>query len=81
MRESGIGNVTARVASALLMMAHNQAGLIQGKVSIARLARTTAIDADIVDHLLAGWSVDNLIDINGRQITIHDIEAIRNLAG
>lgn len=80
-RESGIGNVKARVASALLLMARNQPGQIEGDVSITRLARTTAIDADIVDHLLADWCTDNLIAVQDRQITIHDIEAIQNLAG
>ncbi len=80
-RESGIGNVTARVASALLMMARSEAGPIQGEVSIARLARTTAIDADIVDHLLAEWCTDDLISMENRHITILNIEAIHNLAG
>lgn len=80
-RESGIGNVGARVASALLMLSRNQGGLIDGDISIARLARTTAIDADIVDHLLADWVREELIAVNGRQITIKDIESIHNLAG
>lgn len=80
-RESAIGNISARVASVLILLADNQTGLIQVSVPITRVARATAIDVDIVEKLFREWSDKGIIGVNKQQITIRDLESIRNLAG
>lgn len=80
-REQAIGNVAARVATALLMLSREQAGDIEGEVSVAQLARTTAIDRDVVDHMLKEWDVEGIIRRSGRQIAILNLEKLLNIAG
>jgi len=80
-RESAMGNVGARIASVLLMLAHNEAGVIHGEVSVTRLARATAMDADVVERMLKQWDEYGVISTDSGHITINDIEAIRNFAG
>ncbi|MCI0709611.1 MAG: Crp/Fnr family transcriptional regulator [Chloroflexi bacterium] len=80
-REQAIGNVAARVATALLMLAREQTGDIEGEVSVAQLARTTAIDRDVVDHMLKDWDMEGIIRRSGRQIAIVNLEKLVNIAG
>jgi CRP-like cAMP-binding protein len=80
-REQAIGNVAARVATALLMLSREQTGDIEGEVSIAQLARTTAIDRDVVDHMLKDWDTEGVIRRSGRQIAILNLEKLVNIAG
>lgn len=80
-RESAVGNVAARVASVLLLLCNNENGMITSEVSITRLARATAMDADVVERLLRQWSKQDIITVHRQQITVHSVEALRNLAG
>jgi hypothetical protein len=80
-RESGIGDVAARVASVLLLLSQGEAGLIAGEVNITRLSRATALDADVVERLLRQWSEAGIIKVNRRQMSIENIESLRHIAG
>jgi CRP/FNR family transcriptional regulator, cyclic AMP receptor protein len=79
-RESAVSNVSARIASVLLLMAGNQNTTLND-VSITRLGRATAIDADVVERLLRQWAEYGVITIDNQQITIQQIEALRTFAG
>lgn len=80
-REQAIGNVAARVATALLMLSREQTGEIEGDVSVAQLARTTAIDTDVVDYMLKNWVNDGIISRSGLKVTINKLETLLNIAG
>ena len=80
-RESAIGNIAARVASVLLLLAENQENQTFSSVGVARLARATAINPDAVERLLKQWADYEIISQNGQEIRLHKIEALRNLAG
>jgi CRP-like cAMP-binding protein len=80
-RESAIGNVNARVASVLLLLAHSEPGPIAGSIPVTRLARATALDADIVEHLIKQWAAKGIISYEHQTLTIHDLDAIHDLAG
>lgn len=81
-RESAIGNVGARLASALLMLSGGENGTISNaETTITRLARTTAMDPDIVENLLKQWDMNGTITRDGRAIKLLDVEALRNIAG
>jgi CRP-like cAMP-binding protein len=80
-RESGIGDVAARVASVLLLLSQGEAGLIAGEVNITRLSRATALDADVVESLLRQWSEAGIIKVNRLQMSIENIESLRHIAG
>ena len=79
-RESAVSNVGARIASVLLLMADNQSTTLKD-VSITRLARATAIDADVVERLLRQWTEYGVLSMDNQQITIQQIEALRTFAG
>ncbi len=51
-RENAIGNVSARVASVLLLLANNHDGMLDASISMTRIARATAIDVNVVTQLL-----------------------------
>lgn len=80
-RESAIGNIAARVASVLLLLAANDAEQVFPLVSVTRLARATAINPDAVERLLRQWAEYEIISQNGQEVSIHNVEALRNLAG
>jgi CRP/FNR family transcriptional regulator len=80
-RESAIGNIAARIASVLLLLAENQDTNDFSSVAVTRLARATAINPDAVERLLKQWSDYEIISQNGQKITIHNLETLRNLAG
>lgn len=77
-RENAIGNVGARLASVLIMLEENQK--IQA-ISITRMARATAMDADVVERLLRQWERKGIISLDDKKITIKDKIAIQILAG
>jgi len=80
-RENAIGNVRARIASALLLLANEQNGEVHGLINLTRLARATAIDTDVVEHLMKNWTSDGILEIQGQTVTVHDIDALKNIAG
>lgn len=80
-RESALGDIAARLGSVILLISDNKAGSVAEEVSTARLARATAINVDYVKQILKQWESKNILTYDGRHLTIHDIEAIRNLAG
>jgi CRP-like cAMP-binding protein len=75
-RESAIGNVAARVASVLLLMDGTKQD-----VSMTRLARATAMDADVVEKLLRSWESEALISLKEQKLDILDMAALQSLAG
>lgn len=80
-RESAIGNVTARVASMLLLLVNQETGVTVNPVSKTRIARATAMDVDVVKHLLNEWQEAGIVTINGKQITVNQLDTLRNMAG
>jgi predicted transcriptional regulator len=79
-RESAVSNVSARIASVLLLMAEGEATTLK-QVNITRLARATAMDADVVERILRQWHEYGVISTQEQQITIHNRAALRNFAG
>jgi CRP-like cAMP-binding protein len=75
-RESAIGNVAARVASVLLLIGNSKQSL-----SMTRIARATAMDADVVEKLLRSWEQEGIINLKEQQLDILDSVALQNLAG
>jgi CRP-like cAMP-binding protein len=75
-RESAIGNVAARVASALLLMDDSSQA-----VSMTRLARATAMDADVVERLLKNWESKGIISLKEQKLRILDMVALQSIAG
>ena len=80
-RENAILNVGARLASALRMLAHDENGPIDGEVSSVRLARATAVSPDVAEHTLRSWEQKGILSVDGRNVTVHDVEALKNIAG
>ncbi|RMG69510.1 MAG: Crp/Fnr family transcriptional regulator [Chloroflexi bacterium] len=78
-RENAIGNIKARIASVLLLLAENHHEQIM--LPITRLARATAIDADVVERTLHQWSNQGIIHLDGQRVTVQDMATLRNLAG
>jgi CRP/FNR family cyclic AMP-dependent transcriptional regulator len=79
-RESAVSNVSARIASVLLLMAGN-AAVTLNDVSTTRLARATAMDADVVERILRQWDEYGVISTQEQQITIRNLAALQNFAG
>lgn len=79
-REQALGNVTARIASALLLLAAGQEG---GRfaVRLTRLARAVALDADAVERILREWDAAGWIALDSRAVTLRDSKAIEDIAG
>lgn len=80
-REAAIGNAGARLASILLLLCGGEPGPIAGDVRVARLARATAVDADIIDRLLQEWVRNGSISYTGRKLTVHHLEHLKAIAG
>jgi CRP-like cAMP-binding protein len=80
-RENAIGNVAARVASVLLLLAGGQNGPVAQPVRVSRVARAAATDADVVERLLTQWKQQQYITFDGQQVTILDAEMLQNIAG
>jgi CRP-like cAMP-binding protein len=75
-RESAIGNVAARVASVLLLMDDSSQA-----VSMTRLARATAMDADVVERLLKDWESKGIISLKEQKLRILDMLVLQSIAG
>jgi CRP-like cAMP-binding protein len=75
-RESAIGNVAARVASVLLLMDDSSQA-----VSMTRLARATAMDADVVERLLKDWESKGIISLKEQKLRILDMVVLQSIAG
>jgi CRP-like cAMP-binding protein len=80
-REHAIGNVPARVATLLVLLSGGKNGPVSAHIRVSRMARAAATDADVVERLLKDWAQRGYIDYDARHITVHDIEAIRDIAG
>ena len=80
-RESAIGNIEARVAGLLLLLAGDDGSHSDVPVHVTRLSRVTAIDVNVIQRLLRLWSERGLLEYDGTHLTIHDAEALRTIAG
>ncbi len=80
-RESAIGDVNARIATILMLLAKNQPGEIEQAVPAASIARATALDTDVVEQSLKKWVEEGIIEVNGPQITINDVNRLHQIAG
>jgi CRP-like cAMP-binding protein len=80
-RENAIGNVAARVASVLLLLADGKNGPVAADVRPSRVARATATDADVVERLFERWSENGYITYDTRRLTIRDVQTLRDIAG
>ncbi len=80
-RENAIGNVEARIASILLLLSNGEAGPIATPVRVSRIARATAVEADVVDRIFQQWVNHGYIAFDGHQIAITNIDVIRDIAG
>lgn len=80
-REHAIGNVAARVASLLMLLSGRESDTKNTVIRINRMARAAATDADKVERILQEWDEAGYISYDGHQVTLHDIDKIRDLAG
>ena len=80
-REHAIGNVTARIASILILLCGDKPGPIHTTVRVNRIARAIAMDGDSVNRILRDWAQCDYISYDGSKISILDLEAIRGMAG
>jgi CRP-like cAMP-binding protein len=80
-REHAIGNVAARVASVLVLLADGNNGPLRQHVRVSRVARAAATDADVVERLFAQWSEAGYMTFDMGQITIHKLDVLRAIAG
>lgn len=81
-RENAIGNVGARVASLLLLMAGDMPDSpLTQPLRVNRMARATATDADVIEHLLADWEAEGLIRLSGGQLDLLDVARLERIAG
>jgi CRP/FNR family transcriptional regulator len=74
-REHALGNIRARIASAILLFADD------GGVSVTRLARATGTDAEDIERILKQWEQDDWIAFDGRRLTIRDAANLQIIAG
>jgi len=80
-REHAIGNVSARIASLLLLLSGGAQGTISTDVRVNRVARAVAVEGDVVARILQKWVEREYITFDGRTINVLDIEALNNIAG
>jgi CRP-like cAMP-binding protein len=80
-REHAIGNIQARVASVLLLLAGSQTGQVVHEISINRIARAVAIDADAVERILKEWDQLDYVRFVGGSVSIRNVKALQNIAG
>jgi CRP-like cAMP-binding protein len=80
-REYAISNIAARVASVLWLLSGGEAGVVSSTVRVSRIARAVATDADKVERILNEWTTAGYISYDGKQVEIHDLDMIRNIAG
>jgi CRP-like cAMP-binding protein len=80
-REFAVGNVQARVATLLVLLSGGKNGPVGAHIRVSRMARAAATDADVVERILQDWTRQGYIDYQGRTITIHHIETLRDIAG
>lgn len=80
-RESAIGNVQARIATVLVLLANDKEGTIASEVNVTQLARATALDADVVTHHMAQFVSDGIITVDGYSVSVNDLAQLKNIAG
>ncbi len=81
-RENAIGNAAARLASLLLLMAEDMPdNPLTQPLRVLRMARATATDTDVVEHLLNDWEAAGLIRLSEGQLEVLDIPSLERLAG
>ena len=80
-RENAVGNAAARVASLLLLLSGQANGVVPGQISTLRIARSAATDADVVKRLLDEWATEGYISADERQLVVHDVEILQDIAG
>jgi CRP/FNR family cyclic AMP-dependent transcriptional regulator len=79
-RESAIGNVEARIAGLLLLLASDERGT-EVTVQVMQLSRVTAVDVNVIQRLLRLWSERGLLSYDGTHLTIENAAALRTIAG
>lgn len=80
-RENAVSNISARVASLLLLLTENHAPIKNDAEAIAHIARASAANVDIVRRLLKQWVEYDLIDMDDNGITVKQSDALRIIAG
>ena len=81
-RENAIGNMAARVASLLLLMAGDRPeNPLTQPLLVYRMARATATDSDVIEHLLADWAAAGLIRFDDTHLDVLDVARLENIAG
>lgn len=80
-REYALGNVAARVATLLLLMATDDTSQTLEDVRVSRLARAAATDADKVQRVLTTWSEAGYVELSSHTVRIMDVDAIEAIAG
>ena len=80
-RENAVSNVSARVASLILLLGDNHRPIKNDIETLSHIARASATNLDVVSRLLHQWAEYEIITMNEQEITIQQAEALRNLAG
>lgn len=80
-RESAIGNVQARIATVLELLANGTEGKIVSEVNTTQLARATALDADVVKHTMSQFVSEGVISVEGYAVSVTDLARLKNIAG
>lgn len=80
-RENAVSNVSARVASLLLLLSENDTPIHNTVESISQMARASAANIDVIARLLNQWAEYEIIDLNEETIVVRQAGALRSLAG
>lgn len=84
-REWGLDNAEARLASVILFLAeedgHIKHGLISNNVRPRKLARAAGVDMKWLKETLDEWAFEGYIGVDGRRLLLHDSSALVAIAG
>jgi CRP/FNR family cyclic AMP-dependent transcriptional regulator len=84
-REWAMENAEARLAGLILFLAEEdgaiQTGLISANLRMRNLARAAGVDLKWLQEKLDEWSFDGYIGVDGRRFILHDVEALKAIAG
>lgn len=85
LREIAASNAPARVASLLLFIAdkngQSQTGLVSTSFNLRHIGQAASADIEWLQALLREWSEEGYIGLDGRRLLVHDVEALRKIAG
>ncbi|MCI0710559.1 MAG: Crp/Fnr family transcriptional regulator [Chloroflexi bacterium] len=84
-REWAMENAEARLAGLILFLAEEdgeiQTGLISSNLRLRNLARASGVDMNWLHETLDEWAFDGYIGIDGRRFLLHDVAALKAIAG